>query len=136
LREQDKFMPNDGQLKSEIEYLEQRARSNAIAVIERTSKAGVRIVTGFGENLPDRIALFRRYLGVGEMIYRYLSGHVHATNWVRVSKEKAVPIPDSDLFNLPMELNIEVLANTTLIVLRLHEQNLTELLRHAGYPSD
>jgi hypothetical protein len=136
LIEQDRFMPNNAQLQLEIGGLEERARSSAIAVLDRTSKVGIRKVTGFGENLPDRIALFSRYLGVGEMIYRYLSAHVHVTNWVRISKEKAVPIPDSDLFSIPMQLNIEVLANTTLIILRLHEQNLIRLLQHAGYSSD
>ena len=35
-----------------------------------------------------------------------------------------------------MELNFEVMSNMTQIILRLHEQNLIQLLGHAGYPRD
>jgi hypothetical protein len=132
LMQQGKLFEEGVLLSERVINLERRASTNGIEVLrDRRGRTD-----GFGERQPSETSLFAAYLGEGELIYRYLSGHVHSMAWVQISKEEAVPTDERGVSSMPMVLKVEVFANVLTIVLRLHEKNVVRLLQSAGYPRE
>jgi hypothetical protein len=132
LIQQNKVVADHAMLTERLANLERRATANGIDTLrDRRDR-----VDGFGEREPQETDLFAEYLGEGELIYRYLSGHIHSMAWVQISREGAVPTDEPGVSSMPMVLNVEVFANVLTIVLGRHEKNVVRLLQSGGYPRE
>lgn len=136
LLEQDKFLHGEFELAASVARLEQRATAHGIVVVTHTNAAGVRKVKGFGELLPDVTTLFRRYLGAGETMYRYLSGHSHVMSWVMVDRSHATPTEDPEVASVELHFSMEAFGDALAIVLHACERNALRRLELAGFRAD
>jgi hypothetical protein len=136
--EQNKLDPNSQRFAERIQYLEDRAVLNGIPVFKKDPE---RPATDFGERRLSELALFGRFLKgrdpasrFGEMMYRFLSGHVHAEVWVKMVNAEVSATGDSGIASVKLDLNFDWFATMFRLVLRLHVVNLTSLLTLSGYP--
>lgn len=142
LIEQNKAAPDAVSHGSRVAYLEQRAADNGIAVF----KSKKNFVTHFGEPQRNEVELFAQYVkpleprsgveeAVGNMLYRYLSGQVHSMLWVKLSDAESVSTDEPGMSSVKLDLKFDWLAPVLSLVLRVHEQNILNLLQLSGYPS-
>jgi len=137
LLQQDKIHPNAAHLDAAITRLEAKASANGIPVLHPKKDPTGRTV-GFGKHqMSNEVELFDAYLPPnGALIYRFLCGHVHCLPWVKLSQQTAVPSGEPGISIAPMELDVPTFLGVLAPVLRLHEQNIPQLLALADYPRD
>jgi hypothetical protein len=136
LVEQNKVVRDPALLASRVEALEKKASASGIDIIKSTAKDGRQWTDGFGERRPkSEVNLFATYVGdVGELLYRYLSAHVHSMAWVKLQKDRAIATDEPGISMMPMELDLQIFLSTLTIVLRVHDKNIENLMALAGYP--
>ena len=142
LDEQNKLTPDLKLFAARIAELEERATRNGITVFRKNADAPA---TDFGERRPSEVALFSRYLKsdsdqaksrqpVGEMVYRFLSGHVHSMVWVKISNAQVMETTEPGILSVELDMQFDWLAAMLWMVLRLQVENIRGLLRLSGYP--
>lgn len=139
VEEQNKLDPNAQNFAKNIAHLEERAAANGITVFK---KDPARPATDFGERRLSEFALCGRYLKgkdpeserFGGMVYRYLSGHVHAMLWVKMINADVAETSEPGISSLRLDLQFDWFATMLQVVLRLHVRNITSLMSLSGFP--
>jgi hypothetical protein len=136
--EQNKLDPNSQRLAENIAYLEERARKNGIEVFKKDPN---RPATAFGEHRPSELILFGKYLRgrnssnrFGQMVFRLLSGHVHAEVWPKMLNAETAETDEPGIVSVKLDLQFDWFAPMLWMVLRLHIQNGRSLLKLSGSP--
>jgi hypothetical protein len=117
--------------------LEYRASRVGLPVLRETRKDGsTGRITGLGETMRSEWDLFNEFLGVGATVFRFLSGYVHARQWVQFPGHRAQPSDDPRVSLVPTELNVEVFVGLLTEVTTLYDQNVAHWMYLAGFPAD
>ena len=133
LNEQSKAWPDAALLASRISQIEGKARTNGLKPVWSKPKSGAPKILGFGEAIKSEVELFRAYLQEGEMIFRYLSAHVHCLPWVVLSAQGARPSGEPGISQLEITLQTPTFVAALVAVLVRHEANVKQLLMLGGY---
>jgi hypothetical protein len=125
----------DKHYQQRVAHLEQRAKANGITPLY--SKGGGAI-HAFGEPQKTDRDLFATYLpgGTGSMAFSFLSGYVHSKPWVTVQASRAKPSAERGVADVATDLNVLLFASILKIVLDIHDFNIGQWLRLAGYPPE
>jgi hypothetical protein len=139
LNQQVKVMAEPGRAHYDrrVQHLEQRARTNGIAVLREKRKDGTsgRIIA-FGEPWSTDVDLFGRYLPAGSTAFRILSGYVHSKPWVLAPGYKAQPSPDPKVGMIPTDMDVRMFIAVLTTVLDLYDESVGHWLTLAGYPAE
>lgn len=141
--DEQRKLSGDAKLFAErVAVLEERALNNGIQVIKKEpAKPDVH----FGEGRQSAVALFSKYITpespdpgadrpLGELVYRYLSGHVHAAIWVKIANAEITASDEPGISMAKLDLQFTWLVVMLRLILRRHESNLISLLALSGYP--
>ncbi len=142
LEEQRKLTGDAGQFAARVAALEERAARNGIQVFNVDP---AKPATDFGERRLNEVALFSRYITpekpnpdadkpIGELVYRYLSGHIHSAIWVKIANAEITATDEPGMSTVKLDLQFDWLALMLRMVLRRHESNIVSLLMLSGYP--
>jgi hypothetical protein len=125
----------DKHFKDRVDHLEQRAKANGITPLY--SKGGGAI-HAFGEPMKTDRDLFAQYLpgGAGSTAFSFLSGYVHSKPWVTVQASRAKPSAEPGIADVATDLNVLLFTAILKIVLDIHDFNIGQWLRLAGYPPE
>lgn len=141
LDEQRKLTGDAKQFAERVATLEERALRNGIQVIK---KDPAKPDAHFGESRQSAVVLFSKYIlpenpdpnadrPLGELVYRYLSGHVHAAIWVKIANAEITASDEPGMSMAKLDLPFTWLVVMLRMILRRHESNLTSLLALSGY---
>ena len=119
--------------KQRVAHLEQRATANGIAPLY---SKGTGPIHAFGEPMKTERDLFGMYLpgSTGSMAFSFLSGYVHSKPWVTVQAHRAKPSAEPGVADVATDLNVLLFASILKVVLDIHDFNIGQWLRLAGYP--
>jgi len=142
LEEQRKLTGDASQFAARVAILEERAARNGIQVFKVDP---AKPATDFGERRLSEIALFSKYITpekpdpnadkpIGELVYRYLSGHVHSAIWVKIANAEITATDEPGMSTVKLDLQFDWLALMLRMILRRHESNIVSLLALSGYP--
>lgn len=149
LYEQNKLQPTPGMFAERIRHLDDRATANGITVLAKDRSRPER---EYGERRLSEVSLFGRYLTsvseidrkngagtatspIGEMVYRFLSGHVHALLWAKMVNAEVSSTTEPGMSSVKLAFQFDWFASMLLMVLRRHTENIKDLLRLSGYPA-
>jgi hypothetical protein len=115
-----------------IAHLEERALANGITPFRKDPAAPI---TGFEEPRQSSTALFARYLPEGSLTFSFLSGYTHSMLWIVLRREAETSPSYQNVRLAPTDLEVPLFADVLTSVLDLHDENLRQWLRLAGYPA-
>jgi hypothetical protein len=141
LDEVRKLDHDDPRFAERVAHLEERAVANGIEVVRKSDGKQPH----FGEGRKNDVDLFAQYVQsirqdrdpegrTGEKLYRFLSAHVHSMIWVKLFQAQTAPTDEAGMNSVKLDLEFDQLAGMLLMVLRLHESNIANLLKLSGYP--
>ena len=114
-----------------IAHLEERALANGVTPFRKDPAAPI---TGFDGPRQSSTALFASYLPEGSLTFSFLSGYTHSMMWIVLRREPESS-PDPKVSLAPTDLEVLLFADVLTVVLNLHDENLRQWLRLAGYPA-
>jgi hypothetical protein len=134
--EQKKAGVDAAEIQERISHLEERATANGIEIMKSNpKKAGQEPETiGFREVAKEAYEFFMLYMREGSIVYRLLGAHIHSKPWMQLQKDRVESVEGDPVLSIPTDINVMVFASVLDSVLILHDENIGNLLRLAGYP--
>ena len=134
--EQKKAGVDPAETRERISHIEERATANGIEVKKSNPKkeGQAQETIGFGEVAMTAFEFFTLYLREGSGAYRLLGAHIHSKPWMQLQRDRAATVQGDPVLSIPTDINVMVFASVLDSVLILHDENIGNLLRLAGYP--
>jgi hypothetical protein len=70
------------------------------------------------------------------MAFSFLSGYVHSKPWVAMQAHRAKPSAHPGVADVATDLNVVLFVAVLKVVLDIHDFNIAQWLRLAGYPPE